>query len=322
VVGTTDNGDALESESEPEPDQLNVFGGRRDRQIRDRDTNHGWPDVVGCRPHMALAALGSLAEWPVEAAAIAVVRGGSVLDVAGDQDRSYPWASVTKLITAAAVLLCVDDGLLDLDEPAGPPGSTARHLLAHASGLEFDSGTVRRPPGERRIYSNAGYEQLGQLVSDRSGKPFAEVATSRVLAPLGAIGSHIAGSPASGAQGPLRDLARLAAELNQPRVFSASVVSRMSTVAFPGLPGLLPGIGFQATNDWGLGAEIRDSKEPHWTGAANSSSTFGHFGASGSFLWVDPDRDLACACLTGTQFGPWALRCWPPMADAMLAELS
>jgi CubicO group peptidase (beta-lactamase class C family) len=271
---------------------------------------------------MAIAALRSVAEWPVAAVAVAVVQGGSVLDVTGDQDRSYPWASVTQRVTAAAVLLSVEDGLVDLDEPAGPPGSTVRHLLAHASGLDFDSGSVRRPPGERRIYSNSGYEQLGQLLSDRSGAPFAEVATSRVLAPLGITATRIAGSPASGAHGPLRDLARLASELNRPRVFSASVVSRMSTVAFPGLAGLLPGIGFQATNDWGLGAEVRDSKRPHWTGTTSSSSTFGHFGASGSFLWVDPARDLACVCLTGTQFGPWALASWPPLADAITAELS
>jgi CubicO group peptidase (beta-lactamase class C family) len=42
-------------------------------------------------------------------------------------------------------------------------------------------------------------------------------------------------------------------------------------------------------NDWGLGFELRDTKEPHWTGTRNSPRTYGHFGGSGSFLWLDPE---------------------------------
>ncbi len=53
---------------------------------------------------------------------------------------------------------------------------------------------------------------------------------------------------------------------------------------------MLPGFGVQRPNDWGLGFEIRDAKSPHWTGSANSGRTYGHFGQSGTFIWVDPDR--------------------------------
>ena len=59
---------------------------------------------------------------------------------------------------------------------------------------------------------------------------------------------------------------------------------------FPGLVGVLPGFGRMDPNDWGLGFELRDAKSPHWTGARNSPRTFGHFGGSGTFLWVDPER--------------------------------
>ena len=46
----------------------------------------------------------------------------------------------------------------------------------------------------------------------------------------------------------------------------------------------------QRPNDWGLGFEISDDKSPHWTGSANSGRTYGHFGQSGTFIWVDPER--------------------------------
>ncbi len=91
---------------------------------------------------------------------------------------------------------------------------------------------------------------------------------------------------------------------------------------FPGLEGVLPGFGRQEPNDWGLGFELRDGKAPHWTGARNSPRTFGHFGRSGTFLWVDPDAGIALACLTDRPFGDWAVTAWPRLADAVLAELA
>ena len=91
---------------------------------------------------------------------------------------------------------------------------------------------------------------------------------------------------------------------------------------FPGLVGVLPGFGRQEPNDWGLGLELRDAKSPHWTGAHNSPRTFGHFGRSGTFLWVDPDADLALACLTDLAFGDWAAEAWPRLSDAVLAEVA
>ena len=66
------------------------------------------------------------------------------------------------------------------------------------------------------------------------------------------------------------------------------------------------GVRVQRPNDWGLGFEIRDGKSPHWTGSSNSGRTYGHFGQSGTFLWVDPDADLALVVLTDRDFGEWA----------------
>jgi len=243
-----------------------------------------------------------------------------VLDVRGDTTLAGRWASVTKMVTALAVLVAVEEGIVDLDEPAGPSGSTVRHLLAHASGLAFEDDQVLAAPGRLRIYSNRGFTVLGALVADRAGMPFATYLTEAVLAPLGMAATRLEGSPAAGLVGPLDDLARLATELQAPTLVSPSTLGAATVVAFPGLAGVLPGYNRQDPLDWGLGFEVRDDKSPHWTGRANSPATFGHFGGSGAFLWVDPAAGLACAVLSDRDFGPWAVDVWPALSDAVLAE--
>jgi CubicO group peptidase (beta-lactamase class C family) len=244
-----------------------------------------------------------------------------VLDRRGDARLPSRWASVTKLATALAVLVAVEEEVVDLDEPAGPPGSTVRHLLAHASGLGFNGDRILAAPGRLRIYSNGGFEVLAAHVAARAGLSFAQYMDEAVLAPLGMTATRLEGSAAAGLDGPLDDLARLAAELLSPTVVAASTLARATEVAFPGLAGVLPGFGRHAPLDWGLGVELRDAKSPHWTGRANSPGTFGHFGRSGSFLWVDPAAGLACVALSGVDFGPWAREAWPALSDAVLAEL-
>jgi CubicO group peptidase (beta-lactamase class C family) len=132
-------------------------------------------------------------------------------------------------------------------------------------------------------------------------------------------GTRLAGTPAAGAVGPLRDLAALGRELLAPTLVP-DLLARATTTAFPGLTGVLPGFGRQDPNDWGLGFEIRDGKRPHWTGRTNSAATFGHFGQSGSFLWVDPAAGVACACLTDRPFGEWAATCWPELSDQVVRD--
>ena len=90
---------------------------------------------------------------------------------------------------------------------------------------------------------------------------------------------------------------------------------------YPGLRGVLPGFGSQNPNDWGLGFEIRGAKHPHWTGSANSPATFGHFGQSGTMLWIDPAAGIALVALADRDFGPWAAAAWPALADAVLAAV-
>src|SRR5436190_1667668 len=158
-------------------------------------------------------ALRQIEEWDVPHAAAAVVTSEGTAATHGDATRVYRWASVTKPVTALAVLVAAEEGTLELD------------------------------------------------------------AESR-------------GSPAAGLHGSLDDLARFAHELQRPTVVAGETLAEATTVAFPGLDGVLPDFGRQTPNDWGLGFEIRDGKSPHWTGSSNSPRTYGHFGGAGTFIWV------------------------------------
>jgi CubicO group peptidase (beta-lactamase class C family) len=264
-------------------------------------------------------ALRQIDDWDADFAAAAVVRPGAVVATRGPGDVERRWASVTKLATALAVLVAAEEGTVDLDEPAGPEGSTVRHLLAHASGLPFEGDVPIGKPGQRRIYSNTGFEVLADHVAAAAEMPFAEYLRRAVSEPL-QMAAKLRGSAGADVYGTLDDLLKLAQELLVPTLVAPETFAEATSVQFPGLGGVLPGLGRLDPNDWGLGFELRDAKSPHWTGSRNSPRTFGHFGGSGTFLWVDPERQLACACLTDREFDDWALEAWPRLSDAVLEE--
>ncbi|HWG73905.1 MAG TPA: serine hydrolase domain-containing protein [Acidimicrobiales bacterium] len=278
------------------------------------------PDQAPSPARGAARALELVTTWPATAAA-GVTGPAAVCAVAGPADRVFAWASVTKLLTALATLVAVEEGSIALDDPAGPPGSTVRHLLAHASGLPFDGDTPVAAPGTTRIYSNSGFDALATALAAATDMPAVAYIRDAVVSPLGLAATALEGSPASGAHGPLTDLLALGRELLAPTLVAPETLGAATSVAFPQLAGILPGFGRHSPNDWGLGFELRDHKAPHWTGARNSPATFGHFGRAGSFLWVDPAAGVACAALADRDFGPWAAAAWPELADAVLAEL-
>lgn len=279
-----------------------------------------------------MEALRQVADWPVPHAAVVVLarsgapagdQGGGVRRVGatGDTGARFRLASVTKLLSAYAALIAVEEGAFSLDDPAGPPGSTVRHLLAHASGLAFTGSRTLARPGTRRIYSNTGIEELGRVLETATGISFADYLAEAVFTPLGMGSATLESSPAYGVVASADDLAAFAAELLAPALLAPETFAAATSVVFPGLTGVLPGFGMQRPNDWGLGFELRDHKSPHWTGTANSPATFGHFGRSGTFLWVDPVAGAACVCLTDREFGDWAVAAWPALSDAVLREL-
>ena len=270
-----------------------------------------------------MAALDAIDDWPVPAAAAAVIGTSGVLASHGDTARTFALASLTKPLVARAAQIAVEEGVVDLDTAAGPPDSTVRHLLAHASGLAMDSDRVLAKPGTRRIYSNYGFTVLAETVQRESGIEFGRYLAEAVFEPLAMGTTRLEGGAEAagfGATSTVADLATFAGELLRPSTVSAQLHAEATAVQFPGLDGVLPGYGTQRPNDWGLGFEIRDSKSPHWTGAGNSVRTYGHFGQSGGFIWADPVAELALVVLTDRDFGEWALGVWPAISDSVISE--
>ena len=265
--------------------------------------------------------LATIETWDADHAAAAVFGRDGVIGTRGDAGHVFRWASVTKLVTALTVLVAVDRGLVSLDDEAGPAGATVRHLLAHASGLGFEGSMTLATPGTRRIYSNSGFDTLGAVVGARAGQAFEDVMRSFVLDPLGMTGSTLRERPSQGLHGPISDAGALAAELLRPTLVAPETFAIATTVAFPGLVGQLPGVGRFDPLDWALGFELHDGKSPHWMADLNSPTAFGHFGGSGTFLWVDPDEDVALVALTDREFGPWALEAWPDLSTALLSAI-
>jgi CubicO group peptidase (beta-lactamase class C family) len=272
-----------------------------------------------------MSALDLLTDWPVPSASAAVVGPAGVLAARGDTTHGYRLASVTKPLVARAAQIAIEEGVVDLDTPAGPPGATVRHLLAHASGLSMNSADVQARPGSRRVYSNYGFQVLAETIEEQSGIEFGGYLAEAVFEPLGRASARLSGGAAEagfGAVASVEDLTSFAGDLLRPATVSAEMHSEATSVQFPGLDGVVPGFGMQRPNDWGLGFEIRDGKSPHWTGGGNSPGTYGHFGQSGTFLWVDPSRDIALVVLTDRDFGDWAKPLWPALSDQVLAEFT
>ena len=134
--------------------------------------------------------------------------------------------SMSKPITAAAVLLLVEEGRIGLDAPitdfltAIPyrPQISVRQLLSHTSGIPnpiplrwvhpaaahatFDEaaalaavlarhGRLASPPGARYAYSNAAYLLLGAIIQETTGQDYEPFCKATVLAPLGARGAAL-----------------------------------------------------------------------------------------------------------------------------------
>ena len=270
-----------------------------------------------------MSALDAVTDWPVPTVAAAVVGPAGVLAEHGDVRHRFRLASVTKPLVARAAQVAVEEGVVDLDTEAGPPGSTVRHLLAHASGYSMNAPETMAEPGKRRVYSNYGFQVLAETIEQASDIEFGRYLSEAVFAPLGMAATALGGGAETagfGAASTVADLAIFACDLLRPVTVSAQMHAEAINVQFPGLTGVLPGFGTQRPNDWGLGFEIRDGKSPHWTGSANSSRCFGHFGQSGTFLWVDPEADLALVALTDRNFGDWAYSLWPALSDEVLRE--
>lgn len=264
--------------------------------------------------------LDQVEEWPVDnvaAAAIRLTDEGAEVTTKGDMDRVYWLASVSKLVSAYAVMMAVEEGAFELDEqvpadlvPEFEEAPTVRELLAHASGIEFREHKQQRPARTRRIYSSAGYEVLAAFIEKATGMSFAEYVQMGICEPLG-IEITVEGSAGHGFSASASAMVTLAEEFLAPKLLSEQTVATMLEVQFPDLAGIVPPYGRFNPCPWGLGFEIHGDKERHWMAPSMPKNAAGHFGQSGTFLWIAPDQRRAAVVLTDRDFGEWAMERWP-----------
>ena len=128
----------------------------------------------------------------VDARGVVAERYAGVRERGGDQpvgpETLFALASLTKPLVAAACMVALEEGLLDLDAEVRD-GFSLRHLLSHCAGLPEPGLAWQEPPGyppgTQRWYSNAGYVQAARLLEASSGLSCAEYLGEAVLAPLG-----------------------------------------------------------------------------------------------------------------------------------------
>lgn len=273
-----------------------------------------------------MSALHLVTGWPVDHVGAAIITEAGA-DHVGDLERSYALASLTKPITAWAIMIAVEEGVIDLDGPlqhvAAPEGATMRHLLSHAGGFAFDGDQPIAAIERSRIYSNTGFERAADELAAAAAMPFDDYLGEAVLSPLGMTATALHGSPAHGITSTLADMITFASEMRRPRLLARSTADEVIRPQYPSLGGIVPGVGRFDRCPWGLGVELHGDKSPHWMGRANSAATFGHFGGAGTMMWVDPRADVAVVALTDRRFETWrddALRLWPAFSDAALAD--
>jgi CubicO group peptidase (beta-lactamase class C family) len=185
---------------------------------------------------------GQMSAWHIPGAAVAIVEDGDIIVLKGygtadlaterlvDPEMTlFHVASISKPVTAGAVLQLAEQGRIDLDRPVNeylravkvesPYDSemTPAHLLTHTGGfdrsiigrktrnpdelqdladfLSRKLPPVIRPPGEISVYSNYGFALAGLLVEDVSGVPFAQYMEENFFQPLGMNQSSFALKP-------------------------------------------------------------------------------------------------------------------------------
>jgi CubicO group peptidase (beta-lactamase class C family) len=277
----------------------------------------------------------------VDANGVIAERYAGVRERRGDEPVGdgtlFALASLTKPLVAAACMVALEEGLLDLDAEVRD-AFTLRHLLSHCAGLpEAGLRWQEAPefePGTQRWYSNGGYVQAARLLEAASGIPAAAYLHEAVLGPLGmdaSLGLPEADAPRTATvwqpgrygedelfnslrfrrdgppQGGGFATARaygafLSCLLSQGSaaggaLLAAETVEEMLAPQFGPLPGGVNGVGEWPDLCWGLGFDVRGHREPHWSGPSLSARASSHFGASGTLAWLDPEIGIGLVAL-------------------------
>ncbi len=278
-------------------------------------------------------------------------------------DTIFWVASMTKPITATAVLMLQDEGKLSIDDPVSkyipqfaalrtpsgkPANLTLRQLLTHTSGLadvpKKQAQTARTlaelvpmvlalpmkfEPGTQWDYCQSGINTLGRIIEIVSGQSYADFMRRRLFDPLGMTDATFYPNKAQIKRlavsydmtdgklkptairllpGPVGDRNHYAApngglfctagdycrfsqmllnggRLDGRQYLKPETVKLMTSIQ----TGKLKNVGFVPGSAWGLGVGL--VKKPTGITAMLSPGTFGHGGAYGTQVWIDPVKN-------------------------------
>jgi CubicO group peptidase (beta-lactamase class C family) len=275
-------------------------------------------------------------------------------------DTIFWAASMTKPVTATAIMMLQEEGKLSIDDPVAkyipefaalktpsgkPANLTLRHLLTHTSGLAESPEVKRRAarnleelmptfldepmhfePGTKWTYCQSGINTLGRIIEVVSGQSYQDFLQARIFDPLGMKDSTFYPTPEQIRRlavsyvlkdrkltpttikllpGPVGDRNHYAAPngglfttaadysrfarmlLNNGTLDGVTILSPQSVKEMTRIQtDDLPKVGFIPGSSWGLGVGI--VRESVGMTAMLSAGTFGHGGAYGTQVWIDP----------------------------------
>ena len=103
----------------------------------------------------------------------------------------------------------------------------------------------------------------------------------------------------------------------------AETVDEMLSTQFGELPGTVEALATWDACPWGLGLDVRGTREPHWTGDALTATANTHFGSSGTLAWIDRERGLGLVALASrSSYSGWWSRAggWADLSAAVVAS--
>ncbi len=342
------------------------------------------PEEIGILPERLQRVYDLLEEWTktdkVPAAALCIGRKGRMVEPrffgrhrpepkapALAKDALFLVASITKPVTATAVMMLVERGQLALEDRVkdyvpkfgqkGKEEVQIRHLLTHTSGLpdmlpnndELRAGhkplavfieeicrlPLSFPPGAKVSYQSMGIAMLAEIVHQVTGVALPDFLRKEVFAPLEMHDTSLGwqpekkdriaavriaaamqktdwhwntpywlgfGAPWGGMITSPADLARFCqmmlngGSLGNVRILSPAAVRAMTTNQLAGMPQVPE--EERRCRPWGLGWKLHWSAHSANFGDLLAPRTYGHWGATGTLCWIDPDLDAFCILLT------------------------
>ncbi len=335
------------------------------------------PDAIGIDPVRWQRVHDLLKKWAEEdkvpAAGLCVGRRGRMLEplLVGRQrpgadapplrpDALFLIASITKPVTALAVMMLVERGALSLEDRVaayvprfaahGKEDIQIRHLLTHTSGLPDmvrDNEKLRQahkplaafieaacqehllfPPGTKVSYQSAGIAMLAEVVHQVTGVSLAEFLRKEVFDPLGMADTSLGwqpakrdriaavrlapeaqktdwnwntaywlgfGAPWGGLITSPADFARLCqlmlngGRLGEVRLLSPLAVRAMTSNQLEAMPQVPQ--EERRCRPWGLGWRLNWPAHSANFGDLLGPRAYGHWGATGTVCWIDPDAE-------------------------------